>query len=72
MLQPDVTREWAGRQLWCPSFRVDTAAGTSSAGDFSIAGFLRGPLRGRDVFFLREGGWRWGSEQKSWEGVKGR
>ncbi len=36
---------WAGRELWAPCFRVEVA-GTTGAGDATIAGFLSGLLRG--------------------------
>jgi len=38
---PDV---WAGIELWAPCFKVDVA-GTTGAGDATIAGFLAGLLR---------------------------
>ena len=36
---------WAGRELWAPCYCVDVA-GTTGAGDATIAGFLMGLLRG--------------------------
>jgi sugar/nucleoside kinase (ribokinase family) len=42
---PAVLREWAGRELWAPCYRVDVR-GTTGAGDATIAGFLFGLLRG--------------------------
>ncbi len=40
---PDATA-WADRELWAPCFRVEVA-GTTGAGDATIAGFLAGLLR---------------------------
>jgi len=36
---------WSGEELWAPSFQVQVA-GTTGAGDATIAGFLSGLLRG--------------------------
>ncbi len=38
-------RQWADKELWAPCFAVDVA-GTTGAGDTTIAGFLAGLLRG--------------------------
>jgi sugar/nucleoside kinase (ribokinase family) len=40
---------WAGRELWAPCFRADVA-GTTGAGDTTIAGFLNALLRGLDPY----------------------
>jgi hypothetical protein len=40
---------WAGRELWAPCFRADVA-GTTGAGDTTIAGFLSALLRGLDPY----------------------
>jgi len=40
---------WADRELWAPCFRADVA-GTTGAGDTTIAGFLNGLLRGLDPY----------------------
>jgi sugar/nucleoside kinase (ribokinase family) len=37
---------WAGREVWCPAYRVERAKSTLGAGDSSIAGFLTALLRG--------------------------
>jgi sugar/nucleoside kinase (ribokinase family) len=41
---PSDPAAWADRELWAPCFRVDVA-GTTGAGDATIAGFLAGLLR---------------------------
>jgi sugar/nucleoside kinase (ribokinase family) len=46
-LLPDVT-QWAGCELWAPCFEVDVA-GTTGAGDATIAGFLSALLRDRPI-----------------------
>jgi sugar/nucleoside kinase (ribokinase family) len=38
-------QDWADRELWSPCFRV-AVAGTTGAGDATIAGLLSGLLRG--------------------------
>ncbi len=43
--RPADVAAWAQRQLWAPCCRVDVA-GTTGAGDATIAGFLSGLLRG--------------------------
>lgn len=43
--RPTDAAAWAGRELWAPCFQVDVA-GTTGAGDATIAGFLSGLLRG--------------------------
>jgi len=43
--QPTDVSGWAHRELWAPCFVVDVA-GTTGAGDATIAGFLAGLLRG--------------------------
>ena len=40
---------WADRELWSPCFRVNVA-GTTGAGDATIAGFLSALLRGLDPY----------------------
>ena len=40
---------WAGRELWAPCFRADVA-GTTGAGDTTIAGFLNALLRGLNPY----------------------
>jgi sugar/nucleoside kinase (ribokinase family) len=42
--RPTGASAWADRELWVPCFRVDVA-GTTGAGDATIAGFLAGLLR---------------------------
>jgi sugar/nucleoside kinase (ribokinase family) len=42
---PEDPLAWAGRELWAPCFQVKVA-GTTGAGDATIAGFLSGLLRG--------------------------
>ena len=37
---------WAGRELWCPAYRVSSIASATGSGDSSIAGFLTSLLRG--------------------------
>ena len=37
---------WRGRELWAPCFVPDELAGTTGAGDATIAGFLAAMLRG--------------------------
>ena len=44
---PADLREWAGRELWAPCFRVKLV-GTTGSGDATIAGFLAALLRGLD------------------------
>jgi sugar/nucleoside kinase (ribokinase family) len=39
---------WAGRELWAPCFRVQVA-GTTGAGDATVAGFLAALLRGSSL-----------------------
>jgi sugar/nucleoside kinase (ribokinase family) len=46
---PADSAAWAGRELWAPCFRVDVA-GTTGAGDTTIAGFLNALLRGLDPY----------------------
>jgi sugar/nucleoside kinase (ribokinase family) len=43
--QPSDIAAWADRQLWAPCFQAKVA-GTTGAGDATIAGFLSGLLRG--------------------------
>jgi sugar/nucleoside kinase (ribokinase family) len=43
--RPSELRPWAGREIWAPCFQVDVA-GTTGAGDATIAGFLAALLRG--------------------------
>ena len=43
--RPRRPREWAGREIWAPCFRV-RVAGTTGAGDATVAGFLAALLRG--------------------------
>lgn len=43
--KPMDIRAWAGQELWGPCFKV-RVAGTTGAGDATIAGFLSGLLRG--------------------------
>lgn len=43
---PKVLDGWAGRELWAPTFRPAQVAGTTGAGDASVAGFLAAILRG--------------------------
>ncbi len=43
--QPGQPRRWLDRELWSPCFRVQVA-GTTGAGDATIAGFLAAFLRG--------------------------
>lgn len=40
---------WAGRELWCPAFRVEKISNATGSGDISIAGFLSGLLQGRSL-----------------------
>ncbi len=40
---------WQNRELWAPCFEPDTLAGTTGAGDATIAGFLAAILRGQPV-----------------------
>jgi sugar/nucleoside kinase (ribokinase family) len=42
--RPSDTSAWADRELWASCFKVDVA-GTTGAGDATIAGFLAGLLR---------------------------
>jgi sugar/nucleoside kinase (ribokinase family) len=42
--RPSDATAWAGREIWAPCFRVDLA-GTTGAGDATIAGFLAALLR---------------------------
>ena len=42
---PRDAKAWSGRELWSPCFEVE-AAGTTGAGDATIAGFLASLLRG--------------------------
>ena len=46
---PDDPDSWAGRELWCPAFRTDKIAGTTGAGDSSIAAFLTALLRSHRI-----------------------
>lgn len=39
---------WAARELWHPTFVVDTVVGATGAGDCAIAGLLCSALRGRE------------------------
>jgi len=43
--QPSRPGEWAGEELWAPCFKV-AVAGTTGAGDATIAGFLGALIRG--------------------------
>ena len=43
--RPHDIRDWADRELWAPCFQVNVA-GTTGAGDATIAGFLSALLRG--------------------------
>jgi sugar/nucleoside kinase (ribokinase family) len=47
--RPTDWAQWADRQLWAPCFRADVA-GTTGAGDTTIAGFLSALLRGLDPY----------------------
>lgn len=40
---------WAGRELWCPAYRVSEIASAAGSGDSSIAGFLTALLRGKGL-----------------------
>ncbi len=40
---------WSDRELWVPIFRTERLAGTTGAGDTTIAGFLAALLRDRSV-----------------------
>jgi len=40
---------WAGRELWEPSYRVEEVASATGAGDSAIAGFLSAYLNGKSV-----------------------
>ena len=40
---------WAGRELWEPSFHVEEVASATGAGDSAIAGFLSAYLNGKSV-----------------------
>lgn len=40
---------WSSRELWAPCFQPNQLAGTTGAGDATIAGFLAGILRGQTV-----------------------
>ena len=44
---PENLEIWANQELWAPCFKVNVA-GTTGAGDTTIAGFLAGLLRGLD------------------------
>ena len=39
-------REWAGKEIWAPCFRVKKVASATGAGDASIAGFLSALVKG--------------------------
>lgn len=43
---PKELETWAGRELWAPTFRPAQVAGTTGAGDASVAGFLAAVLHG--------------------------
>jgi sugar/nucleoside kinase (ribokinase family) len=45
---PAAAAPWAGRELYAPCFRVPSVAGTTGAGDSTIAGFLASLVRGLD------------------------
>jgi sugar/nucleoside kinase (ribokinase family) len=47
--RPPDWEAWADRELWAPCFRADVA-GTTGAGDATIAGFLNALLRGLDPY----------------------
>jgi sugar/nucleoside kinase (ribokinase family) len=38
--------EWSGRQMWCPTYKVEKIGSATGAGDATIAGFLCGLLHG--------------------------
>jgi sugar/nucleoside kinase (ribokinase family) len=40
---------WADRELWCPAFFTENIAGSTGAGDCSIAAFLTGLLRAHPI-----------------------
>lgn len=39
-------RNWAGKELWCPAYKIAKIASATGAGDASIAGFLKAYLQG--------------------------
>jgi sugar/nucleoside kinase (ribokinase family) len=43
--RPAEPAAWAHRELWAPAFRT-SVVGTTGAGDATIAGFIRGLLKG--------------------------
>lgn len=47
--KPGEADNWAERELWAPSFRVENFAGATGSGDSAIAGFLSAYLRGLDI-----------------------
>jgi len=40
---------WAGREIFAPSYRVESVVSATGAGDSAVAGFLAGLLRGADL-----------------------
>lgn len=46
-VQPNQLSLWQARELWCPCFQVEVA-GTTGAGDCTIAGFLAGFLKNQE------------------------
>ncbi|MGA9760851.1 MAG: carbohydrate kinase family protein [Gaiellaceae bacterium] len=46
--RPSDPADWAGRELWAPCFEVEVA-GTTGAGDATVAGLLTALLRGLDA-----------------------
>ncbi len=44
-VRPKETANWAGRELWCPAFRIENLASATGSGDSSIAGLLAAFLR---------------------------
>ncbi len=48
LMKPGAAATWAARRLWAPCFQVQVA-GTTGAGDATIAGFLSALLRGLPV-----------------------
>lgn len=47
--KPEPLDNWADRELWEPSFRVEQVASATGAGDAAIAGFLAAYVRGESV-----------------------
>jgi sugar/nucleoside kinase (ribokinase family) len=48
-IKPKPPEEWADRELWEPSFKVERIASATGSGDSAIAGFLAAYVRGEGV-----------------------